>query len=234
MPKQVLNRDDILRSAIELLDLDGYDQLSLRKLATRLGSGATSVYWHVKNKEELLSLVINEVLGEIELPDPEKTTWRRGAERFTRSLREVLNQHPWLSAAMRNDLSMGPNAARMLDRLLAILELGGFSGEEADRAAGTLIWYVMGVSGSDASTREFYRRHHDARQLMIDLSIAQRPVVEPYPRLLERYDAGLAELQTGTGDADDDPDDEPFEYGLETILDGLESRRRRRRTRSRS
>ena len=60
-----LSREQIVRAAIELLDAEGAAGLSMRRLGTKLGSGATSLYWHVANKDELLELAVDEVLGEI-------------------------------------------------------------------------------------------------------------------------------------------------------------------------
>src|ERR687893_1971585 len=74
-----LSREQIVRAAIEILDAEGAAGLSMRRLGTRLGSGATSLYWHVAHKDELLELAVDEVLGEVYVPEAGDTPWRVGA-----------------------------------------------------------------------------------------------------------------------------------------------------------
>ena len=70
-----LTVDRIVATAIEIVDREGLDALSMRRLGTELGAGATSLYWHVKNKDELLDLALDKLFAEIEAPDPE-LPWR--------------------------------------------------------------------------------------------------------------------------------------------------------------
>ncbi|MGW1070321.1 TetR family transcriptional regulator, partial [Streptomyces aureus] len=79
MPRDTLTADRIVRAAIELLDAEGLDGLNMRSLAQRLGSAATAVYWHIKNKDDLVRLSSEAVWGEVELPDLDTTDWRAGA-----------------------------------------------------------------------------------------------------------------------------------------------------------
>ena len=74
--KQPLSLDLILRTALELLDAEGLDAVSMRKVAQRLGTGAASLYAYVRNKDELHELVLDLVLGEIELPEPDPARWQ--------------------------------------------------------------------------------------------------------------------------------------------------------------
>ena len=62
--RRPLTRDAIVEAALTLLDRDGLSGLSMRKLAQELGAGAASLYWHVGNKEELLSLLLDRIVGE--------------------------------------------------------------------------------------------------------------------------------------------------------------------------
>ena len=95
---------------METLDAEGLAGLSMRKLAAKLGSGATSLYWHVPTKDDLIDLLIDEVWGEIDVPDPGLAGWRSGALLFAHSLRSVVLRHPWLPEVMYTRPSMGPNA----------------------------------------------------------------------------------------------------------------------------
>src|SRR3569623_2659091 len=89
-----LSRVQIVRASLELLDADGIAGLSMRRLGTRLGSGATSLYWYVNTKDELLDLCIDECLGEVHVPAGED--WRESLRTAARALRDMVLRHPWL------------------------------------------------------------------------------------------------------------------------------------------
>src|SRR5579875_2585707 len=70
-----LSRDAIVDAALRVLDAEGMDGLSMRRVGEELGAGAASIYWHVQNKDELLQLVFERVISEIELPVPDPSRW---------------------------------------------------------------------------------------------------------------------------------------------------------------
>src|SRR5262245_54894394 len=63
--QEPLTLDRIVTTAIELVDREGLDALSMRRLGTELDAGATTLYWHVKNKDELLDLMLDQLFVEI-------------------------------------------------------------------------------------------------------------------------------------------------------------------------
>jgi AcrR family transcriptional regulator len=91
--RQSLDRAQVVRAALELLDEVGLDGLSMRRLADRLGVKAASVYWHVRDKEELLDLVFDRVIGEIEVPEPEPSRWRGQVAEVAHEMRRVTKKH---------------------------------------------------------------------------------------------------------------------------------------------
>src|SRR4051812_5043717 len=99
MPRDTLSRDQIIRATVGLLDEEGLEGLNMRSLGKRLGSAATAVYWHVKNKDDLVILASNEVWNEVRLPDLDTTGWRVAAESMARDLYAMLAGHPWLVMA---------------------------------------------------------------------------------------------------------------------------------------
>ena len=89
-----LSQDQIVAEAIKLLDADGLEALTMRKLGAALGAVATAVYWHVANKDELLELVVDEVYGEIEVPAVSgQGEWRAAAESSARSFRAATRRN---------------------------------------------------------------------------------------------------------------------------------------------
>ncbi|MEO3923856.1 TetR/AcrR family transcriptional regulator C-terminal domain-containing protein [Micromonosporaceae bacterium B7E4] len=69
-----LHRDRIVAAAVELLDREGVAGLTMRRLAERLGAGSTTLYWHVTNKDDVLDLALDQIFGEVLLPEPAQTT----------------------------------------------------------------------------------------------------------------------------------------------------------------
>src|SRR4051794_21832774 len=122
-----LTRDQIVDAALQLLDAEGLDGLSMRRLGTRLNSGATSVYWHVANKDELLELALDRVMGEVRVPGPDAGAWRAAVEGYARGLRAMIHRHPWTVPLFGAQPMIGPNATRVLDEVIAAFDGTGLT-----------------------------------------------------------------------------------------------------------
>jgi AcrR family transcriptional regulator len=120
-----ISKEAIVTAAIGLLDREGLAALSMRRLAEELGAGAASLYWHVGSKDGLLDLVMDEVIGEGKVPDPDPGHWREQLEQVARDQRAASHRHPWLVRVSIGRIPMGPNALRYSERILAILRAGG-------------------------------------------------------------------------------------------------------------
>ena len=86
MARDTLTRDQIVASAVGLLDEDGLDGLNMRALGKRLESAATAVYWHVGSKDDLVNLAVDSAWHEIALPDPLAMGWREAARAMATEL----------------------------------------------------------------------------------------------------------------------------------------------------
>lgn len=216
-----LSRERIVSEAVKLLDVDGIAALSMRSLGTRLGAGATSLYRHVTNKDELIELVVDEVYGELDTPDPgDPAGWRAAAARSAHDLRSMALRHPWVASVLGQVglASLGPNLTRLSEGLLAVFEAAGFDLAEADQAMNTLTAYVIGMATSEAAYLSMLARSgQDERDWVESLRPAAERSVQDHPRLQAGYAA-----QHGK-----DPRtirEDNFEYGLQRVLDGLETR----------
>ncbi|MGW1346439.1 TetR/AcrR family transcriptional regulator C-terminal domain-containing protein [Kribbella sp. NPDC002412] len=216
-----LSQEQIVAEAIKLLDKDGLEALTMRKLGAALGAVATAVYWHVANKDELLELVVDEVYGEIVVPEvTDQAQWRDAAEASARSVREVIVRHPWMAATLA-DVGMnylGPNLMRISDEMLGTYLAAGFELVEADRASQTVLGYVIGIASIEAATLDKLKRSGKDMQAWRDeIWPAAVRAAAPYSRMRALYSAyGDVDLVEGG--------EEAFSYGLDRILDGLEAR----------
>ncbi|WP_330458653.1 TetR/AcrR family transcriptional regulator C-terminal domain-containing protein [Streptomyces sp. NBC_00820] len=221
MPRDTLTREQIVRAAIGLLDAEGLEGLNMRSLGKRLNSAATAVYWHVKNKDNLVVLACNEVWNEVGLPDLAAVGWRAAAERMATDLYAMLTRHPWLVQAFASQPLYGENKARHDDHSLAVYELAGFQGAEADQAAGAVFTYVLGHALSLSATVSVERRlthgGENAQALMRESLTKMTEIAQQFPRLRERLDA-YADKDYGAAPS------QSFEVGLQALLDGLEIR----------
>jgi AcrR family transcriptional regulator len=228
MPREKLTKEQIVRTAVELLDDEGLEGLNMRALGKRLGSVATAVYWHVKNKDDLVLLAGDHVWDEIQLPDLDAVDWRSAATSMAAGLHAMLIRHPWLTQAFSSYFLYGPGKARHDDHSLAVYEKAGFVGEEADRATAIVFTYVLGgalgVSATASLTRRLRREGGDPEELIQQTMAKAGEVAMEFPRLRTRLETPAAEYGAAP--------DSTFELGLEALLGGLEERLRHRETRS--
>ncbi|MFF5209449.1 TetR/AcrR family transcriptional regulator [Streptosporangium sp. NPDC000396] len=216
-----LSQDRIVSEAVRLLDEEGIEALSMRSLGTRLGAGATSLYRHVANKDELIELVVDEVYGEIHVPDADDpAAWRAAVAHCARSLRSMVLRHPWVASVLGQVglIQLGPNVMRQSERMLALFQAAGFAPREAEQAMKALIAYVVGMTTSEAAYLSLLARSGQTEQEWAEsLRTTAEQALRDHPRMQDGYAAR----------GDDDPGkirEEDFSYGLERVLDGLETR----------
>ncbi|MFB6723100.1 TetR/AcrR family transcriptional regulator [Kribbella sp. NPDC056345] len=221
----VLSQEQIVAAAIKLLDANGIEALTMRKLGAELGAVATAVYWHVANKDELIELVVDHVYGEIDVPEiSSPDEWRAAVTAFAQNFRNMILRHPWLGSTLADVgvTLLGPNMLASSDRTLGLYQAAGFGLREANHASTTVLSHVVGLAATEAATISKMKRSGLSEQeWMAKVWPAAEQAAEPYPRLKALY----AEY---TSSSAADNGDEVFEYGLACVLDGLEARLSRR------
>ena len=226
MARDTLTRDQIVASAVGLLDEDGLDGLNMRALGKRLESAATAVYWHVGSKDDLVNLAVDSAWHEIALPDPLAMGWREAARAMATELHAMLARHPWVLHTFGSYLTYGYGKARYDDANLAIYERAGLTGAQADRAVTTMYTFVLGHALGTAAPvslrRKLAQTHHDPEQAMRDRLAQAQQVARSFPRLKARLETPAADYASGPEDS--------FEFGLTAILDGLAALLGERRT----
>ena len=167
-----ISRDAIVTAAIGLLDREGLAALSMRKLADELAAGAASLYWHVGSKDGLLDLVLDEVIGEGKVPDPDPAHWQDQLKQVARDQRAACLRHPWVVRVSIGRIPMGPNALRYTERILAIVRAGGLPPHLAVQGYLLLIATVNGFTidetgvddSADSSQGPLLRGSQDLQQ----------------------------------------------------------------------
>jgi AcrR family transcriptional regulator len=120
-----LTREEIVAAAIRVLDAEGLDALSMRRVAAELDASAASLYWHVGSKDGLLDLILDEVIGEQRIPDPDPQQWQDQVKDVARTMRVAIHRHRDIVRISLGRTPMGPNALVYTERILAILRRGG-------------------------------------------------------------------------------------------------------------
>jgi TetR/AcrR family tetracycline transcriptional repressor len=144
--REPLTRERILRTALRLMDQEGLEAVTMRRVGRQLGVEAMSLYNHVEGKEAILDGVCELVLSEYELPEALEGDWTIDLRTLGRAFRRLLKAHPNVITLLTQHRhpTMRPEAWRPLEALLGTLRGAGLSVEETARAQGLLIGFVMG------------------------------------------------------------------------------------------
>src|SRR5215510_5341013 len=221
--RRTLDQQQVVKTALALLDEVGMDELTMRRLAEKLGVKAASLYRHVRDKGELLVLLGDEISGQIPLVRV-AGTWRHQLEEMAWNMRRGLLAHRDAARVLAATPPFGPRRLRHIESLLRILRASGMSGPDAARAAYhcnnfvtefvadeiRITAMVAGAGGKRRAAFDEVRKHFKALPR------------DDYPLLVELAD-----------DLSEDDPDGLFQFGLETWLRGLETLTKRRSYRKR-
>jgi AcrR family transcriptional regulator len=204
-PRARLDRERVARAALELLDRDGLEAVSMRRLADRLGVGTMTLYGYFASKDELLDAVIDAAVADRE-PMSLEGPWQDQLRQLMRAVRRSLGRHPSLVKVRAERPVLRPEALRFAESGLTILRDAGFSRKDAARAFRLLFTYVFGyVSFSPDEEAEAARNASRA-------ATAALPPDE-YPALSESSEE-LADAMAGEA---------TFDFGLDLIIGGLQA-----------
>jgi AcrR family transcriptional regulator len=211
-----LTREAIVDAALAVLDREGLDAVSMRRVAEELDTGAGSLYWHVGNKEELLQLLIDRVATEIRLPDPDPERWEEQLKDLARQFRALMKSHRDIARISLGRIPIGPNTVRVTEWTLSLLRNAGVPDRTAALALDLMALYVGAYAyeeslpfpspaGDEASPEETIA--------MIRDYFASLPV-DQFP-----HTVALADQLVAGGP------EERFEFGLDVLIRGLTASR---------
>lgn len=147
-----LTRDDVVRGATRLVDAEGLDGLSMRRLAVDLGVTPMALYRHVTNKDELLTEVVDVLLRDAGLPRAGPADWQGWLAAAARQLRSLLVAHPGALGVFCREPVSTPAFLERMDEGLGRLRAAGFSHDRAVQAFAAVHTYTIGFC-SLAATR---------------------------------------------------------------------------------
>jgi AcrR family transcriptional regulator len=217
--KAPLTRDAIVAAALELLDADGLDGVSMRRVAQKLGTGPASLYQHVGNKDELLELVLDRVCADVEVPAPGAGPdgWQEPLKELLRRMRRVVGAHNDLAYVMLARVPTGPNTLAGAEGMLRILHEGGISDRLAAQAVDMLGLFVASVTYEDAIRRRTIGTFEEAEQYIQQVrAYFESLPPERFPRLV-----AMAGVLTSFAEGEEDAG---FEFALDVQIRGIAAR----------
>ncbi|WP_329120267.1 TetR/AcrR family transcriptional regulator [Streptomyces sp. NBC_01465] len=221
-PAGGLDLDKITAATVGLLDSEGLAKFSMRRLAADLGVTAMSVYWYVANKDDLLELALDQVMGELDLPDEASDDWRAQIRRLAVTYRVLLVSHPWVSSLVGEYLNIGPNSVAFSNSALRVMAKTGLPEHGQTGGLAAVFQFVYGFGTVEGHFRDRCARagmtqdeyfHHAMS------SITRKPEVD--------YSMDRAQhlMDARGGDTVDDMRDRDFEFAVDLLLAGIESMR---------
>jgi AcrR family transcriptional regulator len=213
-PKRELSIERIVEIAAELADENGLGAASMANVAATLGFTTMSLYRYVTAKDDLILLMQEFGLGLPPLTIAEAADWRSGLTAWYLEVRARYAAHPWLLDIPISGMPTTPNNLAWLDAGLSVLRDAPLNQQERTSA----VLMMSGHARWEATITREYLERQKAGEDPNELDLARARIIgtfvtaEEFPAL---YDAVRAGVFTDEGD-------DPFEFALSRVLDGLE------------
>ena len=206
-----LTRERVVTEALAVIAEDGIQALTMRSLAARLGVVPGAVYHHVRNKQQLQDLVLDNVLAEVDVHLDSSLGWTGQLKVLAHRLRQVLEAHPGVAGILKTRDPLGPHSLALAEAFLSPLQTAGFADREAGLAFFLLVDYTIGFAVSSPRTSVNEQRVRDT---------TIRTQLQEFFRSLppDRFPALVALGEHVWVDNRD----ERFTAGLDVLVSGLE------------
>jgi AcrR family transcriptional regulator len=218
-------REQIAAAALRIADTEGFDAVTMKRIAAELGAGTMTLYYYVRTKADIVALMQDAILADILIPDDDfPANWRAAMTAVARRSRQVLMTHPW-SLSSLNEAQFGPNAMRHFEQSLAATTGAGLSVTARLELIAAVDDYVAGnaLHGVEALTRARIAEENPdmvAAAIAYGLALTQ---TDDYPQLRALYVEGTGSqgAEQATPPMTEDALASQFERGLQALLDGL-------------
>lgn len=213
--KTPITVEQVIGTALGIVATEGYEALTMRRLATALDTGPASLYAHVVNKADLDELLIGRLCAELVLPEPDPAAWREQIRGVCVQIRDQYLKYPGISRAA---LAMAPTdleTVRVGEGMLAILLAGGVAPQAAAWAVDALLLYVAAYCLESSIVRQ--RAAHDDAVWVLDRDELLRRFAALPAETFPHTTRHAAELTAGEGH-------DRFDFTLALMIDGLAHR----------
>jgi len=210
--KKPLTAERITDAALQVVATEGYDALTIRRIAAVLGTGPSSLYAHIVNKDDIDDLLVGRLCSKVVLPEPDPATWRNQILDVYAQIRDQYLQYPGVSRAALGTVPTNLAALRVKEGLLAILLASGTEPQTAAWVLDALSLYVSAYALEQSLVQQ-RREHPDQEWILSREELIRRFTALPagaFPQT-RRY---AAELTSGTGH-------DRFEFTLGLIINSL-------------
>lgn len=224
--KPALSRDAIVAAAIRVIDEEGFDAVSMRRVAQEFGTGAASLYAYVANKDELMDLIVDEIMLESAVADQEPAEdvadWQEQIKAMVRAGYHTLIAHRDIAKAMLGRIPFGPNGLRNVENMLKLLRAHGMPDYVAAYAGDLIGQYMVGTAIEDYMWQE---RYPDATPEQVSAAMSEvGDYLESLPKEQFPNLTTLARVMVGENVGEpESPLFDRFELGLDILVRGLAS-----------
>ena len=209
--KKPITVEAIIDTAFGIVEREGYEALTMRRVAIALETGPSSLYAHVVNKEDLDELLIGRLCAEIKLPEPDPASWREQIIGVCTQLRDQYLRYPGISQAAFAAAPANLDTLRVSEGMLAILLAGGIAPQAAAWAIDSLMLYVNAYSLEASLARTRLTRSED------DWVVGREELLRRFAALPDTFPQTkryAAELTAGTGH-------DRFDFTVGLMIDGI-------------
>lgn len=221
-----LDRDRITAVSVRMLDTEGADKFSMRRLAAELGVTAMSLYWYVDTKDDLLELALDAVFGEVRLPDmtDEHADWRDQLRELAVSYRTVLVRHSWVSPLVGKYLNIGPRSMAFSAAVQAVMARTGLRRQDQMGGLAAVFQFAYGFGTVEG---HFVQRCADAGLSQDEYFQQAMGAVTEQPHFQKAFENAGEIMAARGGDTVAEMRDRDFTFALELLIAGIEAMRAR-------
>lgn len=208
-----LSREQLVAESLRILQDDGLAGLSTRRLAERLQVKSPALYWHVRNKEELLQLVADAICSQIVLPQPD-LPFRRQLETIAQEYRRVLTMYRDASRLFVEQPPIGPQRIQLYDVAVGVFRKAGFDLAESVAMATFFRHYLLGMIHEEVRQQQVTAAHTSSPASALGIELQHQAISGlHFPNLVGTADV-LQQMRP----------EHLFTMGLRVLLDGIECR----------
>lgn len=207
--KPALTREGIVTAAVRLMQAEGLDRVTMRRLAQELDTGAASLYVYLRNTAELHAAMLEQLLGEVDLsPVTAAGDWRDRLIEVLWTYTRILFEQPGLAPSVLVTRPSGPAYLRLADGILALLAAGGMPADRAAWAVDLLLHFATSTA-AEQGTRERAIDAGDEEDALV-AALREAPA-DTFPHIAA---LGVDELMSGTGQ-------DRLTWGFGVLINGI-------------